>query len=586
MKKLIITLFTLIVSSGISYTLFLSADTSINWPVNLPRNLSATLGEIRGMSLHQGIDIKTNGRPGYPVFAAGSGNISRIISKENGYGNALFIDHGNGMESAYGHLDSFDEGKHHLDSIVRTLKILYNESNLDFRLFNSKIFFNKDEKIAGAGESGSGLPHLHFEIRDNNIFLNPLDFIHIKDTIPPVIEKIFLCTEQDNSTISETEIQVKRSRGIYTAGKGQVSVSGEKIFFKISCYDSVGAYNHVSVYRIKLQENNKKIFEFAFDNLTNDDISNGAFVYDISKSTIKNGVTYSYFLCKKEGNTFSGIKTQTDGYIYLKEKDKKDINISVSDFAGNEETCVLKIIREENNSVNMQDYIKAARNKKTSITDNKKNAKITIQEDSVFADTLLKIESTINPQVIDELCKAYPVEKKDIINIISVLPHDSVYKKPVTVYIKRPSGIPEEDAKHIQIFHFFENKKPTALKTTYMAAEQAFQAESYLNGYFALIMDKIPPKIFLPPTFELCEDREFLRKIRLNTSDNISKINKDTIQCIVDGEIFPSIFDEDRKWIEIALPRNVISSGMHHVFVKACDGANNEAVFRGLLIFK
>lgn len=194
------------------FSIIISADPLINWPVNLPKSLSATLGEIRGFSLHQGIDIKTNARSGYPVFAGGRGTVSRLISRDKGYGNAIFIDHGNGFESVYGHLESFEEGKRRLNTLVKTLKVIYNIDDLDFKLTHSNFYFNKDEKIALAGESGSGLPHLHFEIRKNNIFVNPLDYIHIKDTTPPVIENIYVCVEKDNATMLETNIKVKKKK--------------------------------------------------------------------------------------------------------------------------------------------------------------------------------------------------------------------------------------------------------------------------------------------------------------------------------------------------------------------------------------
>ena len=165
------------------------------------------------------------------------------------------------------------------------------------------------------------------------------------------------------------------------------------------------------------------------------------------------------------------------------------------------------------------------------------------------------------------------------------MPDDSVYKKPVKISFKKPSGVSDNNALHVQIFQFFEGRKPRPLKTNYTTYKSEFSAETYTNGFFALIIDKTPPKIFLPPTFEFCEDREIFRKLRLYTSDNISKINKESITCIIDGEIYPSVYDDDRKWIEVSLPKQVISKGIHHIFAKASDTANNEAVFRGLLAF-
>jgi hypothetical protein len=569
-------------------SIFISADQLINWPLNLPKSLSATLGEIRGFSLHQGIDIKTNARPGYPVFAGGAGNVSRIISKEDGYGNALFIDHGSGLESAYGHLDSFEEGKFHLNTLARTLKILNNSDNLDFKLIHGRLHFNKDEKIAFTGESGSGLPHLHFEIKKNNDYLNPLDYIHVKDTRPPVLESIFVCTELENATVSERNIKIKKKWGTYTTAANPVEIEGEKIFFKISCYDQAGAFNHVAVYRIKVYDNKEKIFEIAFDKLKNNEFQYGSFVYDISKSTINGVVSYVYVLCRKEGNSFSGINSLRDGYIPFnnKEQNQKEIAISVSDFAGNEETLQFKIVCKNTDSALQNDYLKIDRKKSAAFYNKEKNVQIFIPENTTYADSLIKIDDIINPKFYETLCETYGITASEIFNLISVLPNDAIYKKPIKITIKKPSGISDDDAAHIQICQFFDGRKPRPLKTTYVSAQSEFCAESYTNGFFALIIDKTPPKIFLPPTFELCEDREIYRKIRLYTSDNLSRINKDSIICIIDGETYPSIFDEDRKWIEVSLPKQVLTKGIHHIFAKASDTAYNEAVFRGIITFE
>ncbi len=560
----------------------------INWPVNLPKSLSATLGEIRGFSLHQGIDIKTNARPGYPVFTGGTGNVSRIISKDDGYGNAIFIDHGNGIESVYGHLDSFEEGKFRLNTLSKTLKVLYNNDYFDFKLAHRTLHFNRDEKIAFSGESGSGPPHLHFEIRKNNEFLNPLDYIHIKDTEPPVMESVFICIEKDNATIYERNVKVKKKWGSYTTVNNPIEIEGEKIFFKISCYDRVGAYNHVAVYRIIVYENKEKIFEIAFDNLKNNDYQYGPFVYDISKSTINGVVSYVYVLCRKVGNNFTGISSLRDGYINLstKEKDQKDISILISDFAGNEETLQFKLIRKNFDSFPGNEYLSIDKKKSSTFLNKEKNIQVFIPENAVHADSLIKIEDNINSEIIDALYESYAISKPDLLKVFSVLPHDMIYKKPIKISMKKPAEISEDDAKHIQIFQFFKGRKPGALKTNYFENKSEFTAQSYTNGFFALIIDKTPPKIFLPPTFELCEDREIYRKIRLYTSDNLSKINKESILCIIDGETYPSIFDEDRKWIEVSLPRQALTKGIHHIFAKARDAADNEAVFRGLLTFE
>ena len=586
MKKNLFISSIILYSALIISSIYISAEPLFNWPVNLAKSLSATLGEIRGNSLHQGIDIKTNARSGYPVFAGSTGYVSRIISKTNGYGNAVFLDHGSGLESVYGHLDSFEEAKHSLNTLANTLKTLYNNDYLDFRFSGRKLEFNQDEKIAFAGETGSGLPHLHFEIRKNNEFVNPLDYIHVKDTESPIIQSIYICAENENATTFEQNVKIQKKWGSYRTISSPVEIEGEKIFFKISCYDRAGAYNHVAVYRIKVHADKEKIFEIAFDNLKSNDIQYGQSVYDISKSTVKDGVYYVYNLCRKGGNNFSGINSAKDGYIHSTgQKNLKDISISVSDFAGNEETLHFKILIKGAVSDTAKDFLSVKRSKNTVLQDEEKTVQVSVPKNPVHSDTLIKIEKQVHTEIIKTLYESYAISGQELVKIISILPHDTIYKNRIEISFKKPAGISEKDAKHVQIFHFFEGRKPRALKTAYNAFRSKFTAESYTNGYFALIIDKKPPKIFLPPVFELCEDMNIYRKIRLYTSDNISKIKKESIICIVNGEKYPSIFDDDRKWIEISLPKNAVSKGIHHIFAKVSDEADNETVFRGLLNF-
>ena len=76
-------------------------------PVKIPFFLAGNFGELRPNHFHAGIDIKTQGKTGLPVFAAADGFVSRISISPVGYGNALYIDHPNGTTTIYGHLESF-----------------------------------------------------------------------------------------------------------------------------------------------------------------------------------------------------------------------------------------------------------------------------------------------------------------------------------------------------------------------------------------------------------------------------------------------------------------------------------------------
>jgi murein DD-endopeptidase MepM/ murein hydrolase activator NlpD len=70
----------------------------------------------------------------------------------DGYGNLLIIDHGDGWQSVYGHLD----------------RILVNCADDVIR----------GETVALMGSTGnSSGPHLHFELRKDGGYVNPWDFL-------------------------------------------------------------------------------------------------------------------------------------------------------------------------------------------------------------------------------------------------------------------------------------------------------------------------------------------------------------------------------------------------------------------------
>jgi LysM repeat protein len=90
---------------------------------------------------HPGIDIAA--KTGNPIFAADSGVIVFAGVSTWGYGNLIIIDHGNGFQSAYGHLSQ--------------INVVCGQS-----VFQGNL-------IGLAGNTGNSFgAHLHFEIRSNS----------------------------------------------------------------------------------------------------------------------------------------------------------------------------------------------------------------------------------------------------------------------------------------------------------------------------------------------------------------------------------------------------------------------------------
>lgn len=100
-------------------------------------------------TLHQGLDIAAP--PGAPVYASAAGIVS-YAGWDAGYGKLVSIDHGFGIVTRYGH--------------------------------NSKVFVvvgqevKRGDVIAAVGNTGrsTGI-HLHYEVRVNNVPVDPMNYI-------------------------------------------------------------------------------------------------------------------------------------------------------------------------------------------------------------------------------------------------------------------------------------------------------------------------------------------------------------------------------------------------------------------------
>lgn len=125
---------------------------SMIWPLDGP--ITSPFGwrthPIFGTSkYHSGIDI--GGDYGLPVVAA-DGGVIIYAGWISGYGNAVIIDHGNGVSSLYGHNESLavSEGQN----------------------------VSQGQLIAYCGSTGySTGPHVHFEVRENGSPVDPHNYL-------------------------------------------------------------------------------------------------------------------------------------------------------------------------------------------------------------------------------------------------------------------------------------------------------------------------------------------------------------------------------------------------------------------------
>ena len=101
---------------------------------------------------HKGIDIGAS--YGTPIYAAASGTVTiASYGYGGGYGNYVMIDHGNGVQTLYGHCSSL--------------------------AVTSGTYVSQGQVIAYVGSTGNSTGnHLHFEVRVNGVAQNPQNYVY------------------------------------------------------------------------------------------------------------------------------------------------------------------------------------------------------------------------------------------------------------------------------------------------------------------------------------------------------------------------------------------------------------------------
>ena len=127
--------------------------TGLKWPVPSCSIITSRFGyrtspTAGASSYHGGLDIGAG--QGATIVAAGSGTVI-LASYNGGYGNCVMINHGNGIVTLYGHMESIS--------------------------VSSGQQVSKGQTIGKVGSTGVATgPHCHFEIRVNGVQVDPAPY--------------------------------------------------------------------------------------------------------------------------------------------------------------------------------------------------------------------------------------------------------------------------------------------------------------------------------------------------------------------------------------------------------------------------
>ena len=300
--------------------------------------LAGTMGEMRGTHFHGGIDIRTGGQTGLPVYAAADGYISRVRVQSGGFGHVLYMRHPNGTTTVYAHLEQFAE---HLESYLLTNQYRQQSYFIDLYPPSDRFAFRKGEIIAYSGNTGSSSgPHLHFEIRDpKQRVLDPLKFgfSEIKDNIRPTLQRIaFACLDGDarvNGVFGRFEYPVTYTSGGYRLTKpialeGRIGMEMQYL----DRHDGSSARNGIP--EIVLTVDSDTVFHQKKSVISYGEMRNIIMHMDYPTYVRKRRKFNKLY--RDDGNQLSFYLTDNQGITFAEEA--KDLELSLIDSYGNVST--------------------------------------------------------------------------------------------------------------------------------------------------------------------------------------------------------------------------------------------------------
>ncbi len=238
------------------------------WPTDASRMLTSTCGEYRSHRFHAGMDVKTFGQVGYKALAVRPGSVSRVEVSPWGYGRVLYLLLDTGETAGSGHLQKFAPA---IAARVREEQQRTGRYAVSLRFEKGEIPVAQDELIGWTGQSGSGAPHLHFELRDaEESPLNPLlKGYQVKDAIPPSIRKVMVIPLNASARVDgDLEPLILTPRA---AQRGRMQIDRTiplfgRVAFAVSMLDQIdGAANRMNVHSYRLLIDDREIFSARCD---------------------------------------------------------------------------------------------------------------------------------------------------------------------------------------------------------------------------------------------------------------------------------------------------------------------------------
>lgn len=506
-------------------------------PVDGDIGLSATFAEIRPNHLHAGLDIRTGGATGNPVYAVADGYVCGVRISPWGGGKMLYVKHPNGYTSVYMHLDGYagEVGRY-----VEHEQYKERSYSLVCEVPEGLLKVKKGQVIAYSGNTGgSAGPHLHFELRKDGRTINPLLFgLPYTDNVAPTLRDIRIYPENGAPiTLGQEEVVEIAGPfylGIYATDAAEGSTPRNGI-------------DHIDIY----------VDGMLFFRYTTT-------AFPLDSSRVSNAlVDYSHYTRTREPYILTrmlpGARGEWipvchgDGRLRFAKGTEHSIDVNVYDIKGNrvDRNFIVKALPTEATAATATNErgtypVEYSRPLKVK----GEQMKLVISANTLYDDDRLRMFSTPSAQYRSAVCTVEPCSQP-------MPPH-----KTYSISIKAPAGI--EHAVIVRI----DGKREIAYRTR--REGEWYTADVRDWGRFAVTVDTTKPRI-APGNFK-DGGRLKTNTIKIRISDDLSGI--DTYSCYLNGSWV--LAEYDGKSASLTINANSkFKAGRNELRVEVTDVCGN-----------
>ena len=329
------------------------------WPTNASKNVTSSFGEFRPRHFHAALDIKTWSQTGYKIFAIEDGYIYRIRVSSQGYGKVIYLKLRDGNFAIYAHLNAFVPK---LENYTDSLRLAARNNTLDKFPRPSEFPVKKGDLLGYTGDTGIGVPHLHFEMRDpKNFPINPWRFFksEIVDGQAPFCNSLAIVPlglptlinfRPDTLILSlQPSHKITISEPIFLTGKAYIAIK--------SFDQADGASNLFSFYQAKLFINSSLKYQVKYDRFSY--AESRLIELDKNFSLWRRGLGVFHNLYRHPFNSLSFYENSPRGSGELSQKSLNEglnsIRIELYDFDGNHSQIELQVVYHRNDQIKVFD---------------------------------------------------------------------------------------------------------------------------------------------------------------------------------------------------------------------------------------